>query len=184
MAEDLWYNDSEEPYMSKDNTQLIKECRRQEESCLYTSTTLYIWLRKARFWRAVFIVAPIVLGAIASWSILERPGAAWMAWTTAVAGLVAGLVPAIRDALNLDPHVEEIGRHAAQFKRLQDRFRLLADIGAGKAYEEIESELKELLEQLDEARKVSVTPPERCFVAARKKIKEGHYSFTVDEQSD
>jgi hypothetical protein len=159
---------------------LIKECRRQEESCLYTSTTLYIWLREARRWRGVFVVVPIILGAIASWSILDRPDNPWALWVTAAAGLVAGLLPTIRDALGLDLHVEEMSRHAAQFKNLQDRFRLAADTGESKSEEAFETEVRDLLERLDEARKASMTPPERCFVKAQHKIKAGHYAFAVD----
>ncbi len=159
---------------------LIKECKRQEESCLYTSTTLYIWLREARIWRAVFVITPIVFGAVASWSILEKPEVTWMVWLTAAAGLIAGLVPAIREALNLDIHVEDISKHAAQFKHLQDRFRMAADTSSGKSIEDFETEVRDLLDRLDEARKASVTPPERCFVSAREKILNGHYDFTVD----
>lgn len=159
---------------------LIKECKRQEESCLYTSTTLYIWLRKARFWRGVFVITPIIFGSLASWSILKRPDIPWMLWLTAIAGLLAGLVPVIREALNLDIHVEEISKHAAQFKHLQDRFRLAAETGMAKSIHDFEIEVRDLLERLDDVRKASVTPPERCFVAAREKIKKGHYDFSVD----
>jgi hypothetical protein len=160
---------------------LIKECKRQEESCLYTSTTLYIWLRKARLWRAVFVITPIIFGSIASWSILEKPDILWMVWLTASSGLFAGLIPAIREALNLDIHVDEISQHAAQFKNLQDRFRLASDTGSLKPIENFEAEIRDLIERLDEARKISITPPERCFKAARKKIKEGHYDFSIDK---
>lgn len=162
-------------------TKLIKECRRQEESCLYTSTTLYIWLREARVWRGAVIIAPIVFGGIASWSILDHPGHEWAIWLTAVAGLLAGIIPAIREALEIDLHVSEITRHAAQFKNLQDRFRLAADTGEHKSDDAFEIEVRDLMERLDEARKASVTPPERCFRKAQKKIDAGHYSFSVDE---
>lgn len=160
---------------------LIAECRRQEESCLYTSTTLYIWLREARLWRGVFIVVPIVFASVASWSILESLEAAWALWLTAGLGLIAGFLPAVRDALSLDLHVDEIARHAAQFKNLQDRFRVAADTGAAKEPDVFEAEVRDLMERLDEARKASVTPPERCFVEAQKKIAKGDYKFSVDE---
>lgn len=125
---------------------------------------------------------PIIFGALASWSILETSTRIWIIWTSAFLGLVAGLMPAIRDAIGLDVHVEEIALHAARFKNLQDRFRLAADTSSGKNAEELESEVRDLMELLDDARKASVTPPERCFVAARKKIKSGHYHFTVDSE--
>ena len=163
---------------------LVKECRRQEESCLYTSTTLYVWLRKARWWRRIFISAPIVLGAIASWSILGGATATWAIWSTAIAGLLAGVFPAVRDALGLDLHVDEIARQAAEFKSLQDRFRLVADTGAHKPGDAFETEVRDLIERLDDARKASSTPSERCFKAAREKIHAGHYSFSVDTRID
>lgn len=162
-------------------TNLVKECKRQEESCLYTSTTLYIWLREARIWRAIVIVVPIIFGAIASWSVLNRPDVEWALWVTAAAGLLAGVIPAVREALDLDLHVDESSRVAAQFKNLQDRFRIAADTGAYKEEGVFEAEVRDLMERLDEARKASVTPPERCFRKAQEKIKQGHYSFTVDE---
>lgn len=37
---------------------LAEECLRQEESALYTSTALFIWLREARLWNQFFIVTP------------------------------------------------------------------------------------------------------------------------------
>ena len=33
---------------------------------------------------------------------------------------------------------------------------------------------------MDEAREASITPPERCFEAARKKVGAGHYEFAAD----
>jgi hypothetical protein len=162
-------------------SKLVKECKRQEESCLYTSTSLYIWLREARRWRVLFIVTPIIFGAIASWSVLQQPDNAWAIWITAAAGLIAGVFPAVREALDLDLHVDEISRIASQFKNLQDRFRIAADTGPDKAHEVFEAEVRDLMERLDEARKASVTPPERCFKKAQEKIKAGHYDFSVDE---
>ncbi len=164
------------------NQKLIDECRRQEESCLYTSTTLYIWLREARIWRSVFIIVPIVFGAIASWSILKNFETPWTIWVTATLGLIAGLLPAIRDAIGLDVHVDEIARHAAQFKNLQDCFRLAANVGIDKEPDDFEIQVKDLLERLDDTRKASVTPPERCFKKAKAKIKSGDYDFSVDEK--
>ncbi len=184
MAKDIRKPNSSGPNnMSKTiSEKLIIECRRQEESCLYTSTTFYIWLREARWWKGGFIVLPIILGAIASWSIFDKSIDTKVIWLTASAGLIAGLLPAIREALDLDFHVEEMSRHAAQFKNLQDRFRLAADTGEHKSEEFFEAEVRDLMERLDEARKASVTPPERCFAKATKKIKKGHYSFSIDTE--
>jgi hypothetical protein len=51
---------------------LIDECKRQEESCLYTSTTLFEWLKALRKWRIVFVVGPVVLGGLATWPLLKE----------------------------------------------------------------------------------------------------------------
>lgn len=37
-----------------------------------------------------------------------------------------------------------------------------------------------LMDRMDEARAFSITPPERCFEAARKKTGAGHYDFDAD----
>ena len=73
---------------------LIAECKRQEESCLYTSTTMYEWLKSLRWWRVVFVVVPIIFGALATWPLLsEQTG---LEWITGVCALLAGLTPAGR----------------------------------------------------------------------------------------
>lgn len=37
--------------MDERTQNLVEECRRQEESSFYTSTSLYEWLKDLRFWR-------------------------------------------------------------------------------------------------------------------------------------
>ena len=181
MAEDFWNKDTYNTMSEQIKTRLIKECRRQEESCLYTSTTLLVWLRRAKFWRRVWIVVPIVCGGIASWSILDKPDSYLLMWATAIAGLVAGIIPAAREALDLEIEISEIARHAALFKSLQDRFRLAASVGEFRDPAELEKETKLLMSDLDEARAASVTPPEWCFKAAQNKIRSGDYDFAIDE---
>lgn len=73
--------------------EMIKECKRMEESCLYTAATLYEWLKSLRFWRAFFVVIPIVLGGVATWPLLTRQDQ--YKWVTGVCALMAGLAPAI-----------------------------------------------------------------------------------------
>jgi len=162
---------------------LVAECRRQEESCLYTSTSLYMWLRNSRALRRVFIVAPIVLGSLATWSVLDQPDTVWLRWLTAIFALVAGLIPAIYQALKLDVDIDEIARHAAQFKNLQDRFRQAANVTALGPWEDFKAEFDALMDRMDTARRASLTPPERYFEAAKKKIKKGHYDFDSDAGS-
>lgn len=165
-------------------SRLVAECRRQEESCLYASTTLYIWLRQARLIRRIFVVAPLTFGALATWSVLDQPDRAWLQWLTATFALLAGLFPAVFEALKLDTQIDEIARQAASFKALRDRFRQAATITALGAFEDFQAEFRALMDRMDEARATSITPPERCFEAARKKIGAGHYEFTADSAAE
>lgn len=178
MAEDIWNTDTAERIAGSSTRRLVEECRRQEEACLYTSTTLYIWLRQARKIRHIVVVAPVVFGALATWSVLGKPG---MVWLTATFALLAGLFPAVFEALKLDTHVDSIARQAAAFKNLQDRFRLLATVTSLGLYETFDAEFREAMGRMEEARATSITPPECCFKAARKKIAAGHYSFDIDQ---
>ena len=50
---------------------LKAQCAEQRERCLYTSTTLLIWLRCLRKVRIGFVIVPIVFGALASWDLLK-----------------------------------------------------------------------------------------------------------------
>lgn len=159
-------------------TAIIAECRRQEESCLYTSTMLYIWLRKVRLQKRIFVVAPIIIGGVAGMSVLQS---VLELWVIAVLAFIASLFPALADALKIQTSVEEIAKSAADFKSLQDRFRRVATITALSDLDGAEATLGELMDRMDVARSTSITPPERAFEDARKKIEAGHYSFAVDQ---
>lgn len=178
MAEDFREPDSDPRLIERRRKTVIAECRRQEESCLWTSTTLYIWLRWVRRQRQFFVAAPIIIGGIAGLSVLK----AWAPdWVIALLAFVASLFPALANALKFETRVEDIAKHAADFKNLQDRFRQVATIVAPADLRDAESRLESLMERMDAARVKSITPPEWAFKAARKKIEAGHYSFTVDE---
>ncbi len=181
MAEDIRNPDTPMGLADPRVEPLVRECRRQEESCLYTSTTLYIWLRQTRLIRRIFVVAPAVFGALATWSVLDKPELTLLVWSTASFALLAGLFPAIFEALKLDVHEVSIARQAAAFKTIQDRFRQLATITALGPYDTFEAEFHKTMERLDEARAESTTPPERCFKTARRKIAAGHYCFDLDQ---
>ena len=159
---------------------IIVECRRQEESCLYTSTTLYIWLRRVRRQKQFFVAAPIVIGGFAGFSILQEWG---LKWVMAVLAIIASLFPALADALKFETSVDEISRLAAEFKALQDRFRRTATITALGDVQAAEDALAELMDRMDIARSSSITPPESAFKQAQRKIAEGHYDFSVDQPS-
>lgn len=166
--------------MSDRKAEIVKECKRQAESCLYTSTALFFWLKAVRAFRVAFVVLPIIAGSVASAKILLK-SAEWD-WITAIAALLAGLFPAIFKALNLDVSVKNIGDSASLFKILQDRFRQASNIGAHSEISELEEEFKALMSRLDDARQSCPAIPDRYFSRAQTKIKKGDYSFdTVSE---
>ena len=164
--------------MSMVTEQLIRECKRQEEACLYTSTTLYIWLKRARWYNRAFIVLPIIFGGISTMSVLQEEN---YVWVTATFALLAGMIPAVYEALDFKVNVDEISSLAAEFKNLQDRFRQAAEIESVKEENCLGDHVELLLQRLEMARGRSTTPPEWCFKEARKKIKAGHYDFLSDD---
>jgi hypothetical protein len=156
---------------------IAKEARRQEESCLHTSTTHYEWLRQVRRQNTIFIVAPIILGALAGFSVLKDSAPDWV---VAALAFLASLFPALANALKIQTSVNEIAANAAAYKSLQDRFRQLATIGVLTDVDAAEIELRELMDRMDIARSTSITAPEKYFKKAQKKIADGHYDFAVD----
>lgn len=156
---------------------LAEECLRQEESALYTSTALFIWLREARLWNQFFIITPVVLGAAAGITFFRDPQYAGAASLLAI---LTGLFPAVREALRLDIHLDQIQSLAAEFKGLQDAFRQVARITAPENLTEASRRLVSLMDELARARSHSVTIPERIFKKAQKKVASGDYDFSVD----
>jgi hypothetical protein len=160
---------------------LIDECRRQEESCLYTSTSLFEWLKWMRFLKIVFVVTPIVLGGVATWPLLTNQDA--YKWVTGACALLAGLFPAVYKALDFDVSLTLIARQANQFKNLQDCFRQAWRVTALGPFEEFKKEFDKLMERMDATRASSLSAPERFFRNAQTKIDAGHYEFAVDAKA-
>lgn len=108
----------------------------------------------------------------------------WLpSWVIAILALVASLFPALADGLKIETSVGEIARLAAAFKALQDRFRRHADATRFSDVDAADEGLTELMDRMDITRSHSITPPEWAFEKARTKIKEGHYTFAVDEEA-
>jgi hypothetical protein len=170
--------------MDQRTQSLVRECHRQFDNCLYTAAALHIWQKHARRWRAVFLVAPIILGGFAGSQILiqfaEAPGRILAAFCS----VVAGFFPAIFKALNLDMHLEGIGRAASEFTNLRDRFRQAANIKAHAPFDEFEAAFEVLMDRMDAARAAAPPVPEWCFRKAQQKITRGDYEFDVDTKSD
>ena len=158
--------------MNKDA--LIKECQDEEENCLYTSTTFYIWLRWLNGLRAAMWAAGAIGSVLAASHILK--GAAEHRIALAAAALAGVLMPALVKALRLDAAIRDYAKAAARFKNLQGEFRRLACVWSSKEPAAFESEARKTFAAMNEARKPSLTPPEICFRLARRKIKKGHYT--------
>jgi len=166
--------------MTQKVDQLVQECRRQSENCLYTSTAFLIWLRELRWWRGIFVVAPLTLGGFATGRLLFWAESDKARIISAIAAFAAGLLPSIYAALKFDDKLRECTNAAAEFKNLQDRFRQAAQVAAHKPFADFERQFNDLMNRLEVARKPSITPPERIFRAAQKKVKSGDYIFDVD----
>lgn len=158
--------------------EIVKECRRQQESCNYTATALYFWLKEVRVYRVAFIALPIIFGSLASAKILLKDPA--YDWLTAVAALLAGLFPAIFKALDLDVSLNAMKDSAHRFEILRDRFRQAALITSTRTTDELEEEFKDLMQRMDDVRNSSLAIPERHFKKAQKKIGGGDYAFDAD----
>ena len=160
--------------------ELVQECRRLSENCLYTSTAFYIWLRELRRWRTAFVITPLIFGGFATGRLLFWTDSSTTKIVSAVAAFAAGLLPAIYSALKFDDKLRECTNAAADFKNLQDRFRQAAQVATHKPFPEFEKQFNELMNRLESARKPSITPPERIFRKAQAKVKSGDYTFDVD----
>ena len=107
--------------------QTIKECKRQEESCKYTSTALFEWTAAVSKMKLLFMIIPIVLGTVAvsplfveQWLLLQA--------VASISAFLAGLLPLIYIALEFDTKIARIIGDASEYKNLQDRFRQAAAI--------------------------------------------------------
>src|ERR1017187_6708087 len=94
MAEDLRHPDSQDNLMDERTQNLIEECRRQEESCLYTSTALFKWLKPLRRRKVFLVVAPIILGGLATWPLLAKQDE--YRWVTGACGAASAVCPGAR----------------------------------------------------------------------------------------
>ncbi len=160
--------------------QLATECRRLSESCLYTSTSFYEFLKYVRFWNKVIPVLSIIFGGLATWKVLQE-NPTWQSKLCAgVFALLAGLLPTIYEALKLPHHIDLVERAAAEYKNLQDRFRQAALVSSRKPFADFEINFQALMERLEAVRQFGITPPERFFKYAQKKVQTGDYTFDID----
>lgn len=178
MAEDI-RSEITDPRVVRDRlkAEIVVEALRQEESCLYTSTAIYMWLGTVKVQHAIVVLTPIALTALASFAYVKD---ALPAWAVAIAALLSTLIPSLAKAMDFETHVSDLKASAGEYKSLQDRFRQLAKLGILGDVSAAEARLSELMERLDAVRARSIVIPPKHFDAARTKIKSGHYDFSID----
>jgi len=162
--------------------ELIKECKRQEESCLYTSTSLFICLRCLRSVKVLLVALPLIFGSLASSKLLIPQEVEKSHPVFALLSFLAAIIPSLYVALKFDERLEECVRLSAEFNILHHDFRYAANVYATKSTTDFEAHVSELRTRLAEARKASFTAPEWCFKRAQKKISSGDYSFSEDQK--
>jgi hypothetical protein len=170
---------------SKANINLAKQCKRNYEGCLWNSTILFLCLRWHRRIKAWVTVTPIILGTTPGINtivkLLSAQGVTTLDVVTSCLSFVSGMTPLVYNALKLDSHLDELKRASVEYRNLQDRFQQLAECSIHKPTKDFESEMKPILERLEEVRRIGLTTPEWALSRARKKIEAGHYNFDVDE---
>lgn len=173
MEENLRHDDSLGSGLDAARTALIAECEREEESCLYTSTSFYVWLRTLKAIRVSLWAAGAIGSIVSASNILSGElGRPVITAGFALAGIV---MPGLVKAVNLDSTIKEYAAAAATFKNLQGEFRRTAKVSSNKPFSQFESEARKAFTAINEARKLSLTPPEWCFRRAQRKVKGGDY---------
>lgn len=159
-------------------SEIIKECEREEENCLYSSTTFYFWLKSLQRIKMFFIVTPLLLGGFSGVKILASSQLDWIKYLLGIASLLAGILPSIFSALKLDLKIEQLDKAAAIYKILQGKFRRLRNIKSKD--KTFENDFNSVIVELENIKSESITPPQRFFIKAQKKIAEGDYNFNTD----
>jgi len=173
MAENSWPDDPNNGDVANVRLALIAECDREEENCLYTSTSFFIWLRTLKIMRAALWVLGAVGSIVSASSILGGD----LGYPIIMAGLALTgvLLPGLIKAVRLDFAIKEYSIAAAAFKNLQGEFRRASRVWSNKPLTDFEAEARKTIEKMSAARRPSLTPPEWCFRMAQKKVKRGDY---------
>jgi hypothetical protein len=159
---------------------LADECARQEENCLYTGVSFTIWLRGIRIFRAFCLIAPVILGALATWQFVVKtlPGFG------VVCAFLAGIIPTIYAASKTDGAIEQYTQQVGEYTNLRDRFRYVRTVSALKGDDVFEAETTPLFDRLERIRAAALTPPEFIFKRAQQKVKGGDYKHDYDQNRE
>ena len=154
---------------------IVAEAQDHQENCKYTAAAMFEWQKCVRFWKNLWIVLPIVLGALASSQVLQGVEGRAAAFAIALAGLLAGLLPAIYDALGIEIHEGRTLQLANEYSNLRDRFRALARMAESMSDDEAGTAFEELISRLEAARQQSPSIPDKYFDRGSIKVKSGVY---------
>ncbi len=94
MAEDIRNRNPDDGGLGDIRRALIRECQDEEESCLYTSTTFFIWLRWLKSFRVFLWAAGGIGSVVAASHILKGDSEQYRIWVAAAA-LAGVLFPAL-----------------------------------------------------------------------------------------
>jgi hypothetical protein len=184
LAKDFWIKDTGRRvvnYQTLDirSKALKEECLNQFQGCGYTALTFTIWLRFLRWVKVFSLASPVVLGAFATWHIVGES----MPALAAVCALLAVLIPPTFQAAKLDGSIKQYTTMAGEFTNLRDRFRQLAEISSLKSFEEFEAAATPTMARLEKARARTLTPPQVCFLIARRQWQAGYYKPDEENRS-
>ncbi len=164
--------------MSTQKEAIVYAAKVQAESCQYTSAAFYYWISAATFKNRLWNAVPIIFGSLASFAALEQSYPV----VAALLALGAGLLPAIYEKLELKAHTDELVSQAGQYKNLENRFIHCAEITAfDPDASTLRMKFDALMGQMEDLRSRPLVVPEKYFLKARKKIREGHLKTDVQE---
>lgn len=176
MAENIRAGDPNVGHVKTPDIALYDECMRQSENCAYSAAGFTIWLRMLRRLRAIANIAPVFFGALATWKIIDQHSPI----LAAVFSFLAATIPLAYRAARIDHAIGDFTAAAGEYTTLRDRFRMVAETRASQPFTEFEVGTEALFARLDKVRALALTPPEWCFLSARRKMKAGHYKHDYD----
>ena len=161
----------------ENNDNLINECRRIEEDCLYTAETHYILAAGAgrvSFWVKLI---PAIAAAISGIALLSgAPN--WVAWFS----VIAGVAFALQSIMNPDKKNEEYSQAAKSYTALKQESRSLYQT----FYKEMDRNsfsimVRILRERYNMLAKMTPQTTTKAFEEGRKKIKTGRHIPDFEE---
>jgi hypothetical protein len=167
--------------MANRSVELAKECQRQYDNCLYTATTLYLWLRVLRGSKVFFTIAPIAFGSLGSWKMLTVSRDQQVVAFAAISSFLGGLLSTIYAALKLDAQIADAKSAAGELTSLRDSYRQAALVTSQGKFDDFQAEFNKLKSRQDKVRAMGLTPPEVLFWWAQRKVKAGDYHFDIDD---